>query len=134
MASPTRKFRSNDHTPPLRCLALLPITICKRRDNLREQSKIERRVAAHAVASGQVFESIVRHTWRIAAFAKRPEPAVALRTRLLAWDRRLVTIATNARARAFRQTDAMMPGHATLPNMRGKQLFSKAIFGSTRHE
>jgi hypothetical protein len=29
--------------------------------------------AAHAAARGQVFGPIVRHTWRITAFAKQPE-------------------------------------------------------------
>jgi hypothetical protein len=35
--------------------------------------EIEARAAAHAVSSGQLFERIVRLTWRIAAFEKRPE-------------------------------------------------------------
>jgi hypothetical protein len=82
----------------------------------------------------RLFESIARHRWRIAAFAKRPEPAIALRTHLLARDRRLVTIATNAQACAFRRTKALMPGHATFPDMRVKRLFSKAIFQPTSHE
>jgi hypothetical protein len=133
-ASPTRKFQIKRSHPTSICPALLPIAICGRRDDLREPSKIESRVAAHAVASGRLFESIVRHAWRIAALAKRAEPAVALRTHLLARDHRLVTIATNAQARALRQAEAMMPSHATLPKMRRKQLFSKTIFGSTGHE
>jgi hypothetical protein len=37
--------------------------------------EIEIRVAAHAAPRGQLFERIVRQTWRIAAFEKQPELA-----------------------------------------------------------
>jgi hypothetical protein len=37
------------------------------------KSRIKTRGAAHAVATGQGFGRIVRHTWRIAAFGKQPE-------------------------------------------------------------
>jgi hypothetical protein len=38
-----------------------------------DRSKIDTRVGAHGASSGQVFECIVRDTWRIAAFEKQPE-------------------------------------------------------------
>jgi hypothetical protein len=40
-----------------------------------DRSKVETRGAAHAVPRGQLFERIVRHTWRIAAFEKQSELA-----------------------------------------------------------
>src|SRR5690349_15070021 len=46
--------------------AAIPPRLCKIEPNA---------AAAHAAARGQVFGPIVRHTWRITAFAKQPELA-----------------------------------------------------------
>jgi hypothetical protein len=49
-------------TPTLYMSGVTPDFDPRSRNDLREQPKMERHVAAHAVASGRLFEGIVRHT------------------------------------------------------------------------
>jgi len=90
-----RKFRSNNHTHPSE-LWRDSIAISARRMLPRLH---EIRLRLMPSQGGRFLDALCGHTRRVAAFGKQPELERARQSHSLAWPRRLVTIATNARRR-----------------------------------